>query len=221
VYLFSVGGNRGLMVVGNPSDDWNWMEELNRYMEVPRNHPGAFADIGFENDRYTTTILSADGPTVHAQLTHDHSAAAHGLAKNIVLPSYEANKLIVTYTLPESLPGLGIECGFSPDYLNLLRYGRSIMQHSETASCRGFHTREAAVFVHKNGGQVEWAASSCEEFGHGARITLYARDRQFSLSIEAIAQPEQESHATFVTEPETAALASGGSAGRGHKSDSS
>ena len=45
------------MVVGNPCDDWNFLEDLNRFMEVPRNHPGAFADVGFENDEYACEIL--------------------------------------------------------------------------------------------------------------------------------------------------------------------
>jgi hypothetical protein len=145
--------------------------------------------------------------------------------KDIVLESYETNKLIVTYTLPDGLNGLGIECGLSPDYLNLLRYGRSIMQRSETASCRGFHTGEAAVFVHKNGGHVEWTKTSSEEFGHGARIAIYAADRQFTLSIEAIAQldiqPELESHQRLITGTQTTTLLRGGTGMRGHKSDSS
>ena len=196
VYLFSVGGTRGIMLVGNPSDDWNWMEELNKYMEVPRNHPGALADVGFENDRYSVTVLRADGATVRAQLTRDKAGTpGHRLVKDIVLSSYETNNLIVTYTLPDGLNGLGIECGFSPDYLNLLRYGRSIMQHTDTDSCRGFRVGEAAVFVHKNGGHVEWTNTSSEEFGHGKRVGLYGVDRQFTLLIEAVAelnhQPEQ------------------------------
>ena len=121
--------------------------------------------------------------------------------------------------------GLGVECGLSPDYLNLLRYGRSIMQRSETASGRGFHAGEAAVLVHKNGGLVEWTKTSSEEFGHGARIALYARDRQFTLSIEAIAQleiqPEHKLHQSFITSSETAAPRRGGTNARGPRSDSS
>jgi hypothetical protein len=163
---------------------------------------------------------------VRAQLTHDKAGAAgNGLVKDIVLSSYETDKVIVTYTLPDGLNGLGIECGLSPDYLNLLRYGRSIMQHSDTGSCRGFRAGEAAVFVHKNGGQVEWTRTSPEEFGHGARITLYAVDRQFTLSIEAIAQldlqPEHESHQSLITCTATTALRRGGISVREHKSDSS
>lgn len=225
VYLFAVGGSRGIMVVGNPSDDWNWMEELNKYMEVPPNHPGALADTGFENDWYATTILNSDGARVSAQLTHDKAGTAgQGLAKDIVLESYEANKLVVTYTLPDSLNGLGIECGLSPDYLNLLRYGRSIMLSSESSSCRGFHTGEAAVYVHKNGGGVEWKKVSSEEFGHGARIAMYSEERQFTLSIEAVAQldiqPEHKLHQSVITDAETALL-HGGTSVRGHKVDSS
>jgi hypothetical protein len=218
VYLFAVGGSRGVMLVGNPADDWNWMEELNKYMEAPRNHPGALADIGFENDNYLATVLYADGATARAQLTREQAGTAgHGLMKDIILESYEANKLIVTYTLPDGLNGLGVECGLSPDYLNLLRYGRSILRRSETASCRGFHAGEAVVFVHKNGGHVEWTKTSSQEFGHGARIMLYARDRQFTLSIEA----KHESHQSLIASAGTTALRGGGTSVRGHKSDSS
>ncbi len=68
VVLFSVEGPEGKMVIGNPSDDWNWMEELNRYMEIPANHPGAFADRGFEHDMYAAEIKVADGPEVCVEL---------------------------------------------------------------------------------------------------------------------------------------------------------
>jgi hypothetical protein len=197
------------MLVGNPSDDWNWMEELNKYMEVPPNHPGALADSGFENDCYSATVLSADGAAARAQLTHAAAGSAgHGLVKDIVLSSYETNQLIVNYTLPDGLNGLGIECGFSPDYLNLLRRGRSIMQPSNTGPCRGFRAGNGAVLVHKNGSRVEWTKPSHEEFGHGARVALYGVDRQFTLSIEAIAQqnlqPEQDSQQNLITRPECA-----------------
>jgi len=39
VALFKLEGSQGKMVIGNPSDDWNWMQELNRFMEVPRIIP--------------------------------------------------------------------------------------------------------------------------------------------------------------------------------------
>ena len=61
IALYSVAGEGGAMVVGNPCDDWNWMEELNRFMDVPRNHPGAFADVGFEHDSYDCALVDA-GP---------------------------------------------------------------------------------------------------------------------------------------------------------------
>src|SRR5262249_9202434 len=41
VYLFHLSGDPASLVIGNPSDDWNFMQELNKCMEVPRNHPGA------------------------------------------------------------------------------------------------------------------------------------------------------------------------------------
>lgn len=56
VYLFAFRRGDGALLVGNPADAWNWMEELNDYPELPPNHPGALADLGFEHDRYGVHI---------------------------------------------------------------------------------------------------------------------------------------------------------------------
>src|SRR5438093_438016 len=56
VYLFTVNNPPGRLVVGNSIDDWNLLEDLHAYMDVPPNHPGALADVGYEHDNYSTEI---------------------------------------------------------------------------------------------------------------------------------------------------------------------
>src|SRR5918994_626796 len=69
IYLFSPNPEGGALVVGNPTDDWNFQEELNRYMDHPPNHPGALADVGFEHDRYLVSALS-DGTHAWVEMTN-------------------------------------------------------------------------------------------------------------------------------------------------------
>ena len=61
VYLFDLSGEAGRLIIGNPSDDWNLQEELNRYMDCPRNHPGALSDVGYEHNQYQATITESHG----------------------------------------------------------------------------------------------------------------------------------------------------------------
>src|SRR6185295_16548009 len=114
ISFYSVSGGRGVLAVGNPSDDWNFLEELNRFMETPRNHPGAFADVGFENDHYSCEIAEHDDHVVVRLVNIEKESAARGLVKE-----YELAKngvLTVRYQLPQTLTKLSIECGLSPDY---------------------------------------------------------------------------------------------------------
>jgi hypothetical protein len=185
VYLFSVEGEEGKLLIGNPCDDWNWMEELNKFMDVPRNHPGALADIGFEHDPHEPTIILAQGPAAHARLWNKQpDSAAHDLAKDVLLSSYESNVLTVDYTLPAALSGISVEFGLSPDYLNLLRRGRSILKSYDCAGVRGWTTETTAVWVKpEHCTSFQWSKPSQEEFGHGRAIRLSVAERQFRVSV--------------------------------------
>ena len=185
VYLFSVEGEEGKLLIGNPCDDWNWMEELNKYMDVPRNHPGALADIGFEHDRHEPALILAQGPAAHARLRNEQpGSAARGLAKDVLLSSYESNVLTVDYTLPETLSGISVEFGLSPDYFGLLRQGRRGLRRYEGADARGYCTGAATVWVKpENGGQITWAKPCQEQFGHGCSLRLDSSERRFGISI--------------------------------------
>src|SRR5206468_1848955 len=67
-HLFDLTCRSGCLVIGNISDDWNWQEELHRYMDHPRNHPGAFADVGHEHDTYEAAVATGQGLAVGATL---------------------------------------------------------------------------------------------------------------------------------------------------------
>lgn len=182
VYLFSVHGTAGRMVVGNPCDDWNWLEELNAYMDVPRNHPGALADVGFEHDRYKATVLTANGQRVEAELqNHQCESPGRGLVKRIVL-SYGSNALRVSYTLPDRLPGADIEFGLSPDYLSLLRSGRGLLREYTDAGARGWSAGGVTVWIKPEpGDHLRWTKPYQEEFGHGRSMRLTSTKGGFSL----------------------------------------
>jgi len=173
------------MCIGNPCDDWNWMVELNKYMDAPRNHPGALADVGFEHDTYEPIILVANGQAVHVRLQNNRlSSGGHGLAKDVILSSCANNVLTVEYTLPESLPHLSVEFGFSPDYLVLLRNGRSSLKPYRAPGARGWRSGDTTIWMKpENGGHTAWAKPYQEEFGHGCSIRLSSSARRFSLSI--------------------------------------
>ncbi|MEA2264376.1 MAG: starch synthase, partial [Acidobacteriaceae bacterium] len=167
VALFSVHGNHGSMVIGNPSDDWNWCEELNRYMEVPANHPGALTDVGFEHDAYEAQVLIAQGPKVLALLHNRQShSRACDLRKELCLVNGE-NALLVEYTLPPSLPSLMVEFGLSPDYLNLLRHGRPLLRESVNNGTRACSANGTSVWVKSDdASQITWSQSSDRQPGH-------------------------------------------------------
>ena len=185
VALFTVDGRRGTMVIGNPCDDWNLKEELNDYMDVPPNHPGALADVGFEHDSYTARIVVADGSAVHAQLRNDQAnSPAFGLTKDFYLSSHKNSALRVAYSLPENLSELSVEFGLSPDYLNLLRRGRSILRSHARAGARGWATETVAVWVKpEHCTSFQWTKPYQDEFGHGRAIRLSVAGRQFGVSI--------------------------------------
>jgi starch synthase len=188
VALFSVDGRYGSMVIGNPSDDWNWCEELNRYMEVPANHPGALTDVGFEHDAYEAQVLIAEGPKVLALLHNRQSQSrACDLRKELSLVNGE-NALVVEYTLPPSLPSLMLEFGFSPDYLNLLRHGRPLLRESVNNGTRACSANGTSVWVKSDGAsQISWSQSSDRQLGHVVvnRMAVAANKLKIQIGVQS------------------------------------
>ena len=184
VALFSVDGKYGSMVIGNPSDDWNWCEELNRYMEVPANHPGALTDVGFEHDAYEASVLTADGPRVVAALhNRQDQSQAHGLLKELCLVNGE-NALLVEYTLPRALPALTLEFGLSPDYLNLLRHGRPLLRESVNDGTRSWSANGTSVWVKpESARKIFWSQPADRQPGHVTVNRLAVATGRFKIQI--------------------------------------
>lgn len=162
VSLFSLRGERGAMVVGNPCDDWNWMEELNRYMDVPRNHPGAFADVGMEHAEYTAESVGVEGECAIVRLL-----APNGVRKTVELRS-GACLLSVEYALPPAVPQLSTEFALSPDYLRLLRCGSGCLEAVDDGPLRGYRNNGVAVSVRLHG--ASWEAPYQPRCGHACML---------------------------------------------------
>lgn len=174
VYLFEIGGTAGKMVIGNPCDDWNWLEELNRYMRVPANHPGALADREFEDDRYEATMTERRGDEAGALFINGQvNSPAFGLEKSVTLRR-GASEIEVTYRLPRNLEHLTVECGLSPDYLHLLRHGRGSLRTIGNSNIRGYSNGRTSVWVRLGdaAGAVFDDEETPREFGHGHSILV-------------------------------------------------
>jgi hypothetical protein len=182
VALYSVGHGCGSMLVGNPCDDWNWMEELNRFMDVPRNHPGAFADVDFEHDRYDVEVVDSDPKRIHLRFTNvEDGSAARGLVKEFELTD-RAACLFVRYNAPAAMKGLSIDCGLSPDYLTILRKGSNELKPVRTARIRGWKSKTVAVWLKPVSG-IAWDQPAQESFGHGRMLRLRMTDRECAVAL--------------------------------------
>jgi len=193
IALFSVSGDDGFMVVGNPSDDWNLKEELNEYMDVPRNHPGALADRQYEHDAYRARIIKADGAFVGVEMVNiQPGSKASGLIKTVSLLSNEEDCLHVRYSLPKTLDALEIECGLSPDYLSLLQAGCGITASYDESGARGWSTNRVSVWVKPDSGaSFEWRRPDQVKFGHGYFLKLSFTQQQFGLTLGVAVAPEE------------------------------
>ena len=185
IALFAVEGVDGTMVIGNPCDDWNLKEELHDYMDTPPNHPGALADVGFEHDSYEVDIMSTGNGGVRARLRNEQEGSlAFGLVKELQFSSYQDDSFRVEYSLPETLRALDVEFGLSPDYLELLKKGRSILKPHDRSGSRGWSTDNVAVWVKPaNCAASRWTTPYQQEFGHGCALRLSTDARQFGVAI--------------------------------------
>jgi hypothetical protein len=216
VALYSVAGERGALIVGNPCDDWNWMEELNRYMDVPANHPGAFTDGGFEHEPYEVESI-ADPSGRQALACRPPSALYETCASKaawltdacVTLRSsrgftkcyrLEGSRIAVEYTLPPGVGPLTIEFGLSPDYLRLLREGRRALRAYRNGCAAG----DVAVWVTPDSG-LSWEETCGEIVGHACMLRVHAARRQFIIGLE-ISRAEREEALPAANELETALL---------------
>ncbi|PYS50171.1 MAG: hypothetical protein DMG13_21625 [Acidobacteria bacterium] len=181
VALFHFAASRGAMVVGNPCDDWNFLEALNKFMHKPRNHPGAFADVGFENDQYACNILEEGEHAVVRLINIESTSRAFGLEKRYEFDTLQPG-LTAHYRLPARLKHISIECALSPDYLALLRHGSRILKSIETRHERGFIAGDICIQVEPGAGLI-WQDASQSWIGHSRTVRLTSRTREFEIKL--------------------------------------
>jgi starch synthase len=183
IYLFTLTPEGGALVVGNPTDDWNFQEELNRYMDHPPNHPGALADVGFEHDRYLVSALS-DGTHAWVEMTNvEEGSRLFGTRKSVLLASGHP-ALVVCYRMPEGSGGLATESCLAPDYYRLLREGRRGLNPCNGESWRGFRNGDVAVWLGLAGDEeTDWTEPAQAEAGHGMNFRVQADTSHFHLLI--------------------------------------
>jgi len=189
ISLYYLGPQCAAMVVGNPCDDWNFLEHLNRFMNVPRNHPGAFADVEFENDRYACEITQDENRVAVVLTNVEPGSRANGLRKTYEITN-EA-ELCVTYSLPASLDNLSVECGLSPDYLSLLRHGSTIMTPLKAEGARGYSTRGISVALEPDT-HAAWEEPLQDWIGHGRTLRVACPRPEFQLRLRVFENAAQE-----------------------------
>ena len=185
VYLFTVQNSPGRLVIGNPIDDWNLLEELHEYMDKPPNHPGALTDVGYEHDRYSAEILVGEGESVSVGLRNvERYRSGFAIEKTLFLEQ-NTSAIRVDYKLPSSLTRLSTEVGFSPDYLRLLRKGPAdLREYSPTESIRGWSNGGVTAGVRLDRSSAFWDEPRQRSFGHG-RLLRVTGDHCITLWIGA------------------------------------
>lgn len=183
--IYFIDFSRGALVVGNPADDWNWQEEQNKFMEIPRNHPGAFSDVGCEEDVYAVASLTTTDNTTTLQIVDQTSSSAlYGTVKSFSLTD-DDSVLRVAYKLPETVTALDVEFCLSPDYLKLLRLGKNAIRARTDGAARVALCGETRVHVKPfDLSGLEWDETETPRVcGHGLVYTLHASARDFACEI--------------------------------------
>jgi hypothetical protein len=179
VLLFHRGAAEARLVVGNPTDHWNWQEELNRYMDVPPNHPGGLADLGFVHDPWRANAVEASPDGAFVELVNAGDGPLCGARKTVLAGRHD---VVVCYRLPEAVPALVVQTCLSPDYLGLLRNGRRHVERLEHPCRRGVRNGDEAVWIEVQADE-RTAFETASEVGHGVNVHVRARQRHFHLAI--------------------------------------
>lgn len=190
VYLFESRTPGGALVLGNPTDDWHWQQELNRATDVPRDHLGAFADVGAEHDVHEVAALEArPGRALLRLLNTRGESHLRGAEKTFWIDA-DGSKLQATYRLPTGCRELSVDMCFSPDYLRILREGRRSVTPVATATARGYRYTNGLIYAsHGAGEHVAWEVPAPPETNHAYVMRLVARQEQFDLSV-VVAAPD-------------------------------
>ncbi|MEH7223924.1 hypothetical protein V7112_08890 [Bacillus sp. JJ1566] len=184
IYMFYFNKNNGALIIGNPSDDWNWLEELNDFMDVPINHPGALADMNYEHDAYEVhSIVIEQNEAVVEIVNMQKESSAYGMKKRFSLKKDEMKFNISYGKIPTRILPITIDIGFSPDYLRLLREGRSEVIPYDDQEKRGFRNGVIFTWASINRVDSKWEIPRSPIFGHGFSLSITAYSTEVSLSL--------------------------------------
>jgi len=184
IYLFDLTGEIGRLLIGNVSDDWNLQEELNQYMDCPRNHPGALADVGYEHNRFEAAISVAHGDPVSVRLTNvELGSPLFNLEKQVRLGRDDGH-ISVAYTAPESVRRVSTEICLSPDYQRLLSYGKRDLTVFNGPSWKGWSNGTVRTWVRIDPKEsTMWDRPYQSECGHGMNLRITSFSREFHLEL--------------------------------------
>jgi aminoglycoside phosphotransferase (APT) family kinase protein len=183
-YLFDFTGRSGRIVVGNLSDDWNLQEDLHRYLDCPRNHPGALADVGHEHDRHEVALVDCAGRSADATLRNvENDSPLWGAEKRVRLAAGDAH-LSVSYALPPTVRRLSTEVCLSPDYARLLQLGPKDLSPLSGPRWRGWRNGGSRVWLRIDPKQSTlWDTPHQERSGHGVNLRVTSFSRYFGLKL--------------------------------------
>jgi hypothetical protein len=204
-HLFDLTGRSGgRLVIGNITDDWNLQEELNRYMDQPRNHPGALADVGHEHDAHDVAITSMPDGTVRARLRNTEQGSPIFGTEKVVTLSASARHLDVVYSLPAGIYRLSTEICCSPHYYRLLRHGRKGLVPLSGIDWRGWGSGGGRVWVGlTRRDEVMWDSPHELECGHGLNLRVTSLAQRFGLRIGVSRPPRKPETSRVQAAPAT------------------
>lgn len=184
IYLFAQTPRGAALMVGNPTDDWNFQEELNRFMDLPANHPGAFSDVGFEHDCYEVERLVETDDSARVELVNRTSGSRlYGSRKHVSLLTTPA-VLVVDYHLAPQSPPISIEVCLSPDYARLLRFGRHGLRFHQGHDWHGISNAGALIWLGRDPDEgTDWELPRPGVVGHGQILRVRATLAAFRLLV--------------------------------------
>jgi Ser/Thr protein kinase RdoA (MazF antagonist) len=173
----------GRLNVGNPTDHWNFQEELNRFMDVPPNHPGALADAGYEHDDHWVVNARPRRSDAAVELVDsERGSPLRGARKALVLLGEEA-ALVARYEVPRGAGPFATTICLSPHYERLVRLGRRELARYDGDGWTGWRNGGTAVWVAIDGEEARFEEPEPNEVGHGLNVRVEGRAPVFHVTI--------------------------------------
>lgn len=182
IHLFAAGPEGGVAIVRNAADDWNWQETLNRSMDVPPNHPGAFAVIGFQHDAHIITQIGQTARKAWVELTDVEPGSTRQGCRRTYLLAEDVPGLVFCGQVDHTVREIGLETCLSLDYYRLLREGPAAVRPVLGASARGVRNGEVSAWLAlRPEERTTWSTPDRPSAGHGFNFTVIAQADHFHL----------------------------------------